>query len=181
MSATQHHKKEMIPITRANNVPQRSLDQIPPEKVKTIVTDLLQLHNMGACETDGEVEQRIQQYFQLCRETSIRPGVESLSAALHIDRTTLWRWEQGQGCSRRRTDAIRAAKSMINSFIEQAALSGLANPVTLIFLAKNWMGYSDRYLFENVQQNTGSTYQGMTPDEIRKRIEQDIPVDDDYE
>lgn len=169
-------------MARANNTPQRSLEQLPPEKVQMIVTDLLQLHEMGKPETDGEVETRISQYFQLCRETSIRPGIESLSAALHIDRTCLWRWEQGQGCSQRRMEAVRAAKSLINSFIEQAMMSGQINPIPALFLAKNWMGYKDSYLFE--QEAARPNKPLMTPEEIEmqlKRIEQDIPIDSDYE
>jgi hypothetical protein len=164
-------------MARANNVPQRSLEQIPPGKVQTIITDLLQLHEMGKPETDGEVEARISQYFQLCRETSIRPGIESLSAALHIDRTTLWRWEQGQGCSQRRMEAVRAAKSLINSFIEQAMMSGTINPIPALFLAKNWMGYKDSYLFEQQGQQDTQPYAHLTPEEVRQRIEQDIPID----
>lgn len=161
---------------RANNTPQAKIEQIAPGKVQVIVTDLLQLHEMGKCETDEEVEMRIHQYFDLCRESSIRPGIESLSAALHIDRTTLWRWEQGQGCSQRRTEAIRGAKSLIGSFLEQAAMQGQLNPVNFIFLAKNWLGYRDSVTVEPVQPNANQ-YSGLTPDQIAARIEQDIPVD----
>ena len=155
-------------MARANNTPQRALAEIPPAKVQMLVTDLMQLHNMGKCETDGEVETRISQYFQLCRETSIRPGIESLSAALHIDRATLWRWEQGQGCSPRRTEAIRSAKSMIASYIEQASLQGLVNPVTAIFLSKNWLGYKDQIQYEPLRPD--NRFESLSQEELQKRI-----------
>lgn len=163
---------------RADNTPQNALKTVPGEKVRVIVTDLLQLHEMGKPETDREVEARISQYFELCRETSIRPGVESLAAALHIDRTTLWRWEQGEGCSQRRTEAVQGAKGMISAFIEQAALQGQINPVTSIFLMKNWMRYQDNYSFEGSPQPLRFA-PSMSPEEIAARIEQDIPLDDD--
>ena len=163
---------------RANNTPQNGLSQIQPEKVKMIVSDLMELHELGACENDQDVEERIQLYFQLCRNTSIRPGVESLAAALHCDRATVWRWEQGQGCTPRRTEAIKGAKAMISAFVEQAALSGQLNPVSAIFLMKNWMRYTDSYLLDTPQR--AQQYQGMTPEEIAAQIEADIPLDEDF-
>ena len=133
---------------------------------------------MGACESDEEVEKRIEQYFELCRNTSIRPGVESLAAALHCDRSTIWRWEHGEGCTQRRSEAIRDAKSMISAFIEQASLQGALNPVTSIFLLKNWAGYRDQI---NIEQSAQPLRLAptMTPEEIAARIETDIPIDED--
>jgi hypothetical protein len=168
-------------MARANNTPQRSLDEIPAHKVQVIVGDLLALHELGKPETDGEVENRISDYFNLCRQTTIRPGVESLSAALHIDRTTLWRWEQGEGCSRRRMEAVRAAKSMINSFVEQAMMSGQINPIPALFLAKNWMGYKDSYLFESQERQNANPYASMTPEQIAEQLRKDIPIDDEID
>ena len=168
-------------MARANNTPQASLANIHPEKVQAIVSDLLQLHSLGKCETDEEVETRIEQYFELCRNTSIRPGIESLSTALHIERTTLWKWSQGIGCSARRAEAIRSAKSMIGSFLEQATMQGQINPVSGIFLSKNWLGYKDSFLFEQevARPNTPT----MTPEQIAatlEQIEKDIPIDPEY-
>lgn len=166
-------------MPRANNTPQGKLEQIPAEKVKVIVSDLISLHSLGPCKSDEEVEQRIDEYFDLCRRTSIRPGVESLSAALHIDRTCLWRWANGSGCSPRRTEAIRGAKSLINSFLEQVSLSGALNPVSSIFLLKNWANYRDTV---EIEDNRGQLSARMTPDQIREQIEKDIPIDlDDVE
>ena len=167
-------------MKRADNTPQRSLQSIPAEKVQIIVTDLLQLHELGKCEDDAAVEERISQYFQLCRETSIRPGIESLSAALHVDRTTIWRWARGEGCSKRRSEAIASAKAMIASFVEQAMMSGQINPVTGIFLSKNWLGYSDTYVLEQGQQ-TAQLTPSRTPEEIAAEIERDIPLDIGYD
>ena len=166
-------------MARANNTPQAQLEKLPPEKVKMIVGDLLQLHSLGRCENDEEVETRISQYFELCRNTSIRPGIESLSSALHIDRVTLWKWSQGQGCSARRAEAVRSAKSMIYSFLEQAGMQGQINPIPFCFLSKNWMGYKDSYMFEEQAAKLNSPK--MTPAEIQAQIEADIPIDPEPE
>lgn len=164
-------------MPRPNNAPTGSLEQIPSSKVKVIVGDLLQLHELGVCQTDAEVETRISQYFQLCRETSIRPGIESLAAALHVDRTTIWRWSQGQGCSRRRQDAINGARAMIAAFLEQVTMSGQINPIPALFLLKNWCAYRDVQTIEDARTNAPRP--NLTPEEIQKRIEEDIPIDTD--
>lgn len=44
---------------------------------------------MGRPQTDEEVANRINDYFEFCERSSIRPGIESLCMALHISRTTL--------------------------------------------------------------------------------------------
>ncbi len=161
---------------RANNTPQGSLEQVAAVRVKAIVSDLLQLHRMGKPVTDDEVEDRINQYFELCQATSIRPGIESLSTALCIDRTTFWRWSQGQGCSKYRTDTINRAKGLVSAYLEQATLQGLINPVSSIFMLKNWAGYSDTYQIEQGLISK-QPYASLTPEEIARKIEQDIPLD----
>lgn len=153
---------------RGSGLAPTSIDTIEPSKAKIVICDLLQLHEMGKCNSDAEVEQRLQDYFELCRNTSLRPGVESMSAALHIDRATLWRWEQGQGCSPRRTEAIRSAKSMIASYVEQASLQGLLNPVTAIFLSKNWLGYKDQVQYEPLRPD--NRFESLSQEELQKRI-----------
>lgn len=156
--------------------PQASIETVPAGRVQAIVTDLLQLHDMGVCKDDDEVEARIDAYFRLCQASSIRPGIESLSAALHIDRSGLWRWSKGNGCSKRRQEAVNMAKGFIAAYLEQASLQGQVNPVTGIFLMKNWLGYKDTQTVEDARAN--STRPNMTPSEILEQIEKDIPLDD---
>ena len=161
------------------NLPIAALQNIEPSKVQTIVTDLMQLHEMGVCATDEETEDRIRSYFELCRNSSVRPGIESLATALHVSRITIWNWANGIGCSPRKADAIRAAKSMIAAFIEQASLSGQINPVTSIFFLKNWFSYKDSYMFEQERPYTPSAQ--LTPEQIARKIEQDIPLPEGLE
>lgn len=145
------------------------IDTIEPQKAKVVIADLLQLHNLGKPKNDDEVEERLEQYFELCRNSSLRPGIESMAAALCIDRTTLWRWSEHQGCSQRCTEAIRNAKLMIHSFIEQSMLQGLINPVVGIFLSKNWMGYRDVSSHETLSP-VHSDNLILSQEEIAKRI-----------
>lgn len=129
--------------------PQNALKEIPATKVQEITMSLMELNALGKCKTDEEVSERIEQFFQMCADRKIRPGVETLSCALSISRKTLFAWSQGIGCSETRQEIILQAKTMINSFLEQCFLSGQVNPVSGIFLLKNWAGYRDTQTIES--------------------------------
>lgn len=131
-----------------NNYPQAGLDEIEPGTVQQIVTSLKELHDKGRPKTDMEVEERIKAYFEFCQRSSIRPGVQTLCLSLHISRTTLFRWNNGDDCSPYRQELIQSAKAFIDAYLEQAILSGKINPPCGIFLAKNWLGYKDTISLE---------------------------------
>lgn len=142
-----------------NNYPQAKLDEIEPAAVHQIVTSLKELYDMGKPETDEEVARRIDEYFSFCERSSIRPGIESLCMALHISRTTLFRWNKGNDCSPYRQEVIQSAKSFIGAFLEQAMLGGKISPPSGIFLMKNWLSYKDAISIEEA-----------LPQEDRKRL-----------
>lgn len=126
-----------------NNYPQGGLDDIAPGEVKQLVTSLKQLHDMGKPKTDNEVAERVDLFFNFCQASSVRPGIESLCLALHISRTTLYRWSNGEDCSEYRQEIIQSAKGFIGAFLEQAMLGGKISPPSGIFLMKNWLSYKD--------------------------------------
>ena len=150
-----------------NNYPQSGLDDVPPAQVREIVSSLRELHDLGKPVTDAETEERINAYFEFCERSSIRPGIESLCMALHISRTTLFRWNNGQDCSERKQELIQSAKSFIAACLEQYFLSGRINPATGIFLAKNWLSYKDSIsIEESVPQS--SVRRAMSAAELPK-------------
>lgn len=133
---------------KKNNYPQAGLDEIEPAAVQQIVTSLKELHDLGRPKTDDEVAKRIDDYFDFCQYSSIRPGIESLCMSLHISRTTLFRWNNGNDCSPYRQELIQSAKSFIGAFLEQAMLGGKISPPSGIFLMKNWLSYKDAISIE---------------------------------
>ena len=135
-------------MAKKNNFPQANLDGIEPEAVQQMVSSLRQLHALGRPKTDEETKERIDEYFAFCEKSSIRPGIESLCMALHISRTTLFRWNNGDDCSEYKQELIQSAKAFINVFLEQAMLSGKISPPSGIFLMKNWMSYKDTISIE---------------------------------
>lgn len=128
--------------------PQGALNEIEPSEVQEMVGSLRELYDLGKCNTDDEVEQRINEYFSFCQRSSLRPGIEGLCMALHIGRTTLYNWSNGFRCSERRQELIQGAKSFISAYIENAVLSGKISPPSGIFLMKNWLGYKDAVSIE---------------------------------
>lgn len=130
------------------NYPQAGLDNMEPATVQEIVGSLKELYDLGRPQTDEETKQRIDDYFSFCECSSIRPGIESLCMALHISRTTLFRWSHGEDCSECKKDLILAAKAFIGAFLEQAMLGGKISPPSGIFLMKNWLSYKDAISIE---------------------------------
>lgn len=135
-----------------SNFPTNGLNDVSAEFASDTIKSLNDLYNMGRPNSDDEVEQRINEYFRFCEQSSIRPGVESLGLALSVSRTALWNWERGIGCSARRQELIIKSKSFITAYIEQCMLNNKMYPGSAIFMLKNWAGYKDTVEVEPVQQ-----------------------------
>lgn len=137
---------------KSGNYPQAALETVPPEAVRQIVTSLKQLHDMGHPGTDEEVKDRIDQYFEFCEYSSIRPGVESLCLSLHITRQTLLNWSNGLGCSEKRQEIAQSARAFLAAYLEQVTLQGKLNPASSCFMFKNWFNYHDNVTVEQTKE-----------------------------
>ncbi len=82
---------------------------------------------------------RIDMFFDFCERSSLRPGIEVFCQALHISRTTLFRWSHGIDCDKERQEIIETAKGFINAFLEQVTMSGQISVPTGIFFVKKWV------------------------------------------
>lgn len=133
-----------------NNYPSQQLSDLSNEFVRETVQSLSELNELGKPETDQEVQERIDQYFQFCAQSGVRPGIESLCLSLHISRTTLFNWIRGYGCSPERKQIAERAKSFIGAFLEQSVLRGKISPPAGIFVMKNWLGYKDTISLEEI-------------------------------
>ena len=133
-----------------NNYPSQQLSDLSNEFVRETVQSLSELNELGKPETDQEVQERIDQYFQFCAQSGVRPGIESLCLSLHISRTTLFNWIRGYGCSPERKQIAERAKSFIGAFLEQSVLRGKISPPAGIFVMKNWLGYKYTISLEEI-------------------------------
>lgn len=153
----------------AGKSPQSQLAEMNPAKVQAIIHSLRQLYDLGKPETNEELKERIDMFFQFCEDSSVRPGIQALCTACHISRTTLFRWSKGEDCDRERQEIVSMAKSFIDSFLEQVTMSGQVSPPVGIFLLKNWCNYKDTV---SIEENTPKTEEKrvLSCDELPKLI-----------
>ncbi|HJA32172.1 MAG TPA: DNA-packaging protein [Candidatus Eisenbergiella pullicola] len=154
-----------------SNFPTNGLNNVSSEFAHDTIKSLNDLYSMGRPNSDDEVEQRIDEYFRFCEQSSIRPGIESLGLALSVSRTALWNWEHGIDCSPRRQQLIVKAKSFVTAYLEQAMLNNKIYPGSAIFCLKNWAGYKDSVEI-TTEQSTSLKTPAMSQEEIHRIAEQ---------
>jgi len=91
----------------------------------------------------SQVEKRILDYFKMCIDNDIKPGVAGICLSLGITRSAWQQWGVGKhrpGYS----DIVEKSRIVMEAIMEQYMLSGKINPVTGIFLLKNNFGYADK-------------------------------------
>ncbi len=127
-----------------------SLSVIPSDAVGHAVNGVVSLLNMtkvsGLDET--EVRSRLSQYLEHCQKMEVIPTVEGFALSLGIDRTTLWRWERGQGCSYEVMTEVKRAKLILQAIDAELALKQKISPVVAIFRAKNYFAMVDNVRLE---------------------------------
>ena len=150
-----------------SNYPTNQLNKLPAGTCADTISCLRDLADKGKPETEEELKQRIDDYFQFCVERDVRCGIESLCLSLSITRTTLFNWCNGRGCSREWQEICQNAKQFILTFLEQVSMSGKLNPATSIFLLKNVGGYKDSVSFEDMVPGQ-TPLRAMSPIEIAR-------------
>ena len=123
-----------------------------PAFVSETIESITTIASMGAekPKTAAELKNRIDAYFIYCKEHSLRPGVESLSLALAIDRRTFWTWCNGVK-GEEWAQICKKAKQCIISMLETSMYHGKLNPASAIFALKNIGEWSDTVSIESVQ------------------------------
>ena len=128
-----------------------------------------------------EVEAAIYRYFQSCDRHGVRPANLGLYAALGLSRQDVNNAISGKSKSKvspECIDILKKAMRVLSTYRESLALSGKVNPVTAIFWSKNFDGMQDQTHIE-VTAAPGPAA-NLSPDQIARQIEEDIPLDADY-
>lgn len=149
------------------------------EDISRCIRNCLEFYGLPIVKDDEECRQRLEWFFDTCGRTGQLPTVEKMIMCLGAVKSTVWQWEQGQGCSSRRTDLIKKAKEFIASFESEMVTEGKINPVVYIFRAKNYFGMKDQ---QDVVLKPESPL-GDTVDKARleSTIIQELPDTSDYE
>lgn len=143
-----------------------------------VLAKINELYKLPPIKTDQELSDRIDFYFQWCIQNDIRPGVEGLALATGVSRKTLWSWESGVTQASTECQAIvHRAKLTMSALLENWMSTGKINPITGIFWQKNNFGYED---VQQVQVAPPTDNLALSPDDIAKAIQQDLPIDADY-
>lgn len=151
------------------------LRQITRHALEVFQSEKPDLHN------PEEVKQAIFNYFQSCDKYGIRPGNLGLYAFLGMTKQEVSNVLMGKTpgkVSPECIDLLKKAKVTMSTYREALALSGKLSPPVAIFWGKNFDQMED-YTRVEVTAAPGPAA-NLTPEEIAKQIEQDIPIDADY-
>lgn len=115
-------------------------------KYTTFALALMQMPKIDVRNPD-QLRTRVAEYFQLCADHDMKPGVAAVGLAVGLDRRRLWEIRSGianntipQECK----DIIISVYDSLEVLWEGYMSSGKINPVSGIFLAKNNFGYQDK-------------------------------------
>lgn len=123
-----------------------------------------------------QLQKRVFEYFRLCADHDMKPGVAAISLAIGLDRRRLWEIRSGtknvaipQECK----DIIISVYDSLEALWESYMINGKVNPVSGIFLGKNHFGYRDQQEYV-VTPNTMSQ---DTPIDIIEAKYEELPED----
>lgn len=128
-----------------------------------------------------QVQTAIIGYFETCQRHGLRPGNLGLYAALGMSKQDYNNVITGKSKSKVSPsciDFIKKAVRAIGVYREGLALEGKINPVTYIFMGKNYDHLTDTQQLE-VTASSGPA-PTLTPEEVARQIEKDIPIDGEY-
>lgn len=99
-----------------------------------------------------EVQNRLNEFFQIHADNDMKPTVAGMGLALGVDRRRLWEIKNGvpkggitpYELPTATLDAIKRAYEIIENLMENYMQNGKINPVSGIFLMKNNFGYQDK-------------------------------------
>lgn len=114
------------------------------EEISQVIQESFQYFNRPIVKSDEECAERLNDYFRQCNETGQIPTVEDMSLALGTVRETVWKWENGRGCSPTRSLMIKKAKEILAGIDAKLVSMGKIPQVTYIFRAKNFFGMKDQ-------------------------------------
>lgn len=123
-----------------------------------------------------QLQNRVFEYFQLCADHDMKPGVAAVGLAIGLDRRRMWEIRSGsknvaipQECK----DIIINVYDSLEALWESYMINGKINPASGIFLGKNNFGYQDtqEYIV------TPNAMNNETPIEVIEAKYDELPED----
>lgn len=127
--------------------------------------------------SNRELEERINEYFEICAERGVKCTVEGLCLAIGYSRAIVGKWKQGLECDRERQSIIQAVYDTFAAFDAAMAVNNKLNPVLYFFRAKNYYEMRDQQ--DIVVTPNNPLGEIASEEDLRRRIETDVVIDDD--
>ena len=157
-----------------NNYLQNAGADATPEEINDLIAYAVDVFKATPPDLHNaeEVRQAIENYFQSCIKRGVRPGNLGLYAALGITKQDYYDVVNGRNKSKVSPDCVdllKKANRAMSAYREGLALKGKLNPVTYIFMGKNYDGLQDQTQIEVTAADNASPLQ-LTQEELQRRI-----------
>lgn len=174
-------------VVKANNRNTTHALGLNPGDNTRITNCSLEVFNLPRIDLNDvdQVHERIGQFFEIYGRYDLKPSISGLALALNgISRQTLWAMAHdaptgshpyGSALPREVSDEIKKTYALLESMWISNMDSGKVNPVTGIFLAKNYYGFQDKqdYVVQAKPQDAGD----YSEDDLKKRY---LPAQHEY-
>ena len=131
--------------------PDRTEAMIPhcePGEISKMLKQAMTISHWPKIDTNDETQmaERVDLYHSFCIENDIKPDMVGMALAIGVDRSTLWRWENGVESNKPQAvrNVIKKGREINELMLSQMMQNGKVNPVVGIFFLKNSHGYKDQ-------------------------------------
>lgn len=147
-----------------------------PGEISKMLKQAMTISHWPEIDTDKaeDVASRIDLYHTFCIENDIKPDMVGMALAIGVDRTTLWRWENGVESNKPQTvrNVIKKGREINELMMSQMMQNGRINPVVGIFLLKNSHGYKDQ---QDIVITPNNPLETADPTQTRQKYIQSLP------
>lgn len=117
------------------------------------------------------LEKEMSDFFELCKVTDTVPTITSLALWLGCNRDTIYAHINNSNSPF--SGIFKKTLTYLQAVMENGTLSGDINPVTYIFLSKNYFGMRDDKNIQISAQQGSNVNTTETADALRKQIEEE--------
>ena len=166
--------KDLKPRKKRQDMSKLGNENLRPGDTARYLTHNLKAMNLPPIDLDDkeQVAQRIAEYFDLCIQDDVKPGVAGLCLSLGIDRKTWYTWGVGTRRGGKYVDIVMQSRLVMESILETYTLHGQINPIPALFMFKNHFGYADKQ--EMVITPNQPLGEQVSTEELQKKYLEDV-------
>lgn len=119
-----------------------------------------------------QLKEDLSEYFETCDKYGVMPTVSNLALWLNVNPDTLY--EHRNNSNSPFSEIIKNTFNYLHSIMQDGTLAGEINPVTYIFLSKNYYGMrDDKNIQVTAQGNQSPVNNQETMSAIQKQLEEE--------